>query len=195
MSAGGERPATVHDEEAALGSAWHRWTRGLGFAFVALAVLALLALLAFGLLNKGESGSGLVDKEAPDFTLNLFDGGTFTLSENRGQPVVMNIWASWCESCQAEAEDMEQAWSFYRDRGVIFVGVNVMDSRDDAEKFLSDFGITYPNGPDESDIYFKYRATGTPETFFIDRDGKIAVKYLGPLTAEQVFAFTEELLR
>lgn len=189
-----ERPALM-PEETALQPAWGRWTRGLGFAFTGLVVLALVSLLAFGLLNKSEGGSGLLRlrQDAPDFSLNLFDGGTFTLSENRGQPVVMNIWASWCDSCRDEAPMLEQAWRSFRDKGVVFVGVNVLDSRGDAEEFLEEFEITYPNGTDESDIYFEYGVTGTPETFFINRDGVIVLKYLGPLNAEQLTAFVEEL--
>jgi len=160
-------------------------------------VAALVSLLAFGLLNKGEEGSGssILNREAPDFTLSLFNGGTFTLLENRGQPVVMNIWASWCEPCWEEASVLEEGWRSYRDQGVIFVGVNVMDSRGDAEAFLEQFDVTYPNGPDESDIYLHYRATGTPETFFIDGDGVIVDKFMGPLDAEQLSASVDELLK
>ncbi len=89
---------------------------------------------------------------------------------------------------------MEEGWRSYRDQGIVFVGVNVMDSRGDAEAFLEQFEITYPNGPDESDIYLQYGATGTPETFFINRDGVIVQKYMGPLTADRLSAFVEELL-
>lgn len=196
MSAEGERPTVSAEGETALRPVWGRWTRGLGFAFVGLVVVALVALLALGLLNKGESGMGAarLNREAPDFTLSLFGGGAFTLSENRGQPVVMNVWASWCDSCREEASVLEQGWRSFRDRGVIFVGLNVMDSRDSAEAFLEQFDITYPNGPDESDIYFEYGATGTPETFFINRDGVIVQKFIGPLKADQLSAFVEELL-
>jgi cytochrome c biogenesis protein CcmG/thiol:disulfide interchange protein DsbE len=197
VSAEGERSTTVPEEETPVRRDSGGWTRAVAFAFVALVVAALVSLLAFGLLNKGEEGSGssMLNREAPDFTLNLFGGGTFTLSENRGQPVVMNIWASWCEPCWEEASVLEEGWRSYRDQGVIFVGVNVMDSRGDAEAFLKQFDVTYPNGPDESDIYFQYRATGTPETFFIDRDGVIVQKFMGPLDAEQLSASVEELLK
>jgi cytochrome c biogenesis protein CcmG/thiol:disulfide interchange protein DsbE len=197
VSAEGERLSTVSREDTAPRSNWGRWTRGVVFAFVALVVAALVGLLAFGLLNKGEEGSGssMLNREAPDFALSLFNGGTFTLSENRNQPVVMNIWASWCEPCWEEASVLEGSWRSFRDQGVIFVGVNVMDSRGDAEAFLKQFDVTYPNGPDESDIYLRYRATGTPETFFIDRDGVIVERFMGPLDADHLSTSVEDLLK
>jgi cytochrome c biogenesis protein CcmG/thiol:disulfide interchange protein DsbE len=196
VSVEGERLATVPEEETSPPTGRGRWIAGLGFVFIVVVVAALVSLLAFGLHNEGEGemGAASLNREAPDFTLNLFDGGTFTLSENRGRPVVVNIWASWCQSCQQEAADVEEGWRSFRDQGVVFIGVNVMDSRADAEAFLERFGITYPNGPDESDIYFQYGATGTPETFFIDRDGVIVQKFVGPLTAERLSALVEELL-
>lgn len=195
MSVEGERLAPVSEEETTR-TGRGRWLSGLGFAFAALVVAALVGLMAFGLRSEGESemGTASLDREAPDFTLNLFDGGTFTLSEQRGQPVVMNVWASWCQSCQQEAAEVEEGWRSYRDQGVVFVGVNVMDSRENAEAFLEQFEVTYPNGPDESDIAVQYGTTGTPETFFIDRDGVIVRKFMGPLTAEQLSALVEELL-
>ncbi|MDI6857461.1 MAG: TlpA disulfide reductase family protein [Dehalococcoidia bacterium] len=190
------------EEEAAAGEgahipAWARWTRRLGFAFVVAVALGLVALLAYGLANKGEAGAGplRLNRAAPDFTLSLFDGGSFTLSENRGKPVVLNIWASWCEACRDEADELEQAWRDYRDEGVVFVGVNVLDNDADARKYIEEFGITYPNGPDEGSIYFDYGATGVPETFFINREGVIVLKYAGPLSTDSLSAFIEEVQR
>jgi cytochrome c biogenesis protein CcmG/thiol:disulfide interchange protein DsbE len=192
-----EEGLTAAREERAVQPAWTRWTRRLGFAFVALVVLGLVTLLAYGLLNKSEAGIGALrlNRVAPDFTLNLFGGGSFTLSENRGKPVVMNIWASWCDSCREEAADLEQVWRSYRGEGVVFVGVDVLDNDGDAKKYLKEFDITYPNGPDESDVYFEYGVTGVPETFFINRDGVIVLKFAGPLEAETLSAFVEELLQ
>jgi cytochrome c biogenesis protein CcmG/thiol:disulfide interchange protein DsbE len=192
-----EGPAATQEAKEATQPGWALWTRRLGFAFVALVVLGLLTLLAYGLVNKGEAGAGplRLDRAAPDFSLDLFDGGSFTLSENRGKPVVVNIWASWCEACRDEAPDLEQVWRSYRAKGVVFVGVNVLDNDGDAREYLEEFDVTYPNGPDKSDIYFEYGVTGVPETFFINRDGVIVLKFAGPLTVESLSAFVEELLQ
>ncbi len=197
MSSEGEGPTVILEKETAATPAWRRLTRGLGFTFVGLVLVSLVGLLAFGLMNKSEGESGVLrlKRDAPDFTLNLFDGGTFTLSEKRGQPVVMNIWSSWCQSCRDEAPVLERGWRDFKDRGVIFVGVNVMDDRSDAEAFMREFNVSYANGPDESGIRFDYGTTGHPETFFINRDGVIVLKYIGPLNDEHMSAYVEELLQ
>lgn len=170
--------------------------RALGFGFVVFVALALVILLGYGFLGYGGgAGSGVVGKQAPDFTLELFDGEVFTLSEMRGQPVVINVWASWCPPCRDEAKVLEQGWRNYKEQGVIFLGVNVEDSSSDARRFIEEFQVTYPNGPDsDGQIYADYRATGVPETFFISSDGLVVRRFAGPLQEEQLTAFVGEIL-
>ncbi|MDP2948750.1 MAG: TlpA disulfide reductase family protein [Chloroflexota bacterium] len=184
-----ERPPAQEQAEGRLG-------RSLGFGFVALVAVALIALLGYGFVDKGGSTGALaLNRPAPDFTLELFDGQTFTLSEMRGRPVVLNFWASWCPSCREEAPVLEEGWRKFKDRGVVFLGVNVMDSEKDALEFMDEFDVTYANGQDPGDkIYAEYGATGVPETFFINSQGIITRKFIGPLKENQLAALTEELL-
>ncbi len=104
--------------------------RGLGFVLVWVAVVGLLAVLGWGLYKQAASRpSG----EAPDFTLHLFEGYEYegrnqvTLSELRGQVVVINFWAEWCVECKREADLLEATWRAYRDKGVVFIGVDWVD--------------------------------------------------------------------
>lgn len=185
-----------------------RWLRRGVLALVALALAALLLLMVYGLLRRqGGTFAGLAVnavgraaeirvRPAPDFSLPLFDGGTFRLSEQRGQAVVLNYWASWCPPCREEARTLEAAWLAYRDKAVLLVGVDVWDTEADARAFLREFGVTYPNGPDRSgEILIDYGVTGIPETFFIDREGRLVRRWIGPLTERQIAAFIEELLQ
>ena len=174
-----------------------RLGRMLGFGFVVAVVLALVLMLGYGLASKqGNTGNSLLAREAPNFTLELFDGNTLTLSDLRGQPVVVNFWASWCSPCREEAADLENVWRDYKGRGVVFVGVNVSDARQDALGYVKEFDITYSNGPDPGKkIYDAYGVTGFPETFFVNRQGIIVRKYVGPLDEQTLAAFMEELLQ
>ena len=177
---------------------WVSRTRRAGFGFVVLVALALVAVLGFAVVNKetkAEVGAERVTRDAPDFSINMFDGGTFSLSGNLGKPVLVNFWASWCGPCREEAPVLQGAWEAYRDRGVVFIGVDVMDGRADALAFIEEFGITYPNGPDESNVHGAYGGTGVPESYFINREGKVVMKFAGAMNTTQITAFLEEILK
>ena len=162
-------------------------------AAIYVTILAVLGVLAFGLLSA--SKTQLQSGPAPDFTLSLFDGGALRLSDLRGKIVVVNIWASWCVPCKDEAPFLERAWRAYRERGVVFVGADYVDTEPAARAFLTQFGVTYPNGPDiGSAIYRAYRGRGVPETYFVDRDGIIARVQIGPLTEPLLTTILNEML-
>lgn len=168
---------------------------------VSLVVAAgFIGVLAWGLATKspatGLSGETRVQRVAPGFELPLFDGGEFILSQYKGRPVVVNFWASWCVPCREEAPILEKTWRAYRDRGVAFVGVDIQDSEADARAYLREFGITYPNGPDtKGRITVDYGVSGIPVTFFVDKRGVVARRWVGALREQQLVDWVNELLR
>lgn len=168
------------------------WGRVGRWAAVLL-VIGLLAMLGWGLVQKanGPRDSGM----APDFTLTGFDGRAVTLSQLRGQVVVVNFWASWCPPCREEAAYLEQTWRRYQGQGVVFIGVDWVDTEKEALAYIDEFDITYLNGPDlGTRIAQAYRIQGVPETFFVDKTGKLRGVHIGPLKAPQLDDKIEELL-
>lgn len=161
-----------------------------------LLLLGLIAVMAIN-LTKVESVQ-LQGQAAPDFSLTLFDQfeqKEITLANLRGQVVVVNFWASWCVECYKEAELLEQAWQGYKDRGVVFVGVDYLDTDKEALAYMEQYGITYPSGPDlGSKISKDFAITGVPETFFIDREGNIIHVQIGPIEEAQLYALLDSLL-
>lgn len=159
-------------------------TVGRSFSWgTALAVAAVVGLLAVvGLmLRRTQEGPVTVGTTAPDFTVETFDGETIRLSGLIGQVVVVNFWASWCEPCEQEAADLEQAYRMYKDDGVSFIGLNYVDTDPEALAYLAQFDISYPNAPDlGTSIAQAYRIRGVPETFIIGPDGHIAAFRFGP---------------
>lgn len=171
-----------------------RWWR---VALSLTPVLGLLGLLAYGFTREPRViPSPLVGKPAPDFQLTLFDGSQVRLSDFRSKVVFLNFWASWCPPCRAEARLLEAAWRHYRDRGVVFLGVNIQDREARAREFLEEFGITYPNGRDTGNrIAIDYGVYGLPETFLISSDGLITYKHIGVIEADLLAMKMEEALR
>lgn len=156
-------------------------------------ILGLLLLLGWGLVkvNSGQVDSGM----APDFTLTSFEGETITLSELRGQVVIINFWASWCPPCREEAPYLEATWRKYQDRGVFFIGVDYADAESKALAYIDEFDITYFNGPDiGTRISQAYRMDGVPETYFVAKNGELRGVHIGPMYAPQLDVKIEELL-
>ena len=160
-------------------------------------VVPIIGLLAWGFTRSPRDiPSPLVGRPAPPFTLPLFEGGTLRLEDLQGKVVFLNFWASWCPPCRAEARTLEEAWWAYKDRDVVFVGVNIQDQEPAARAFLEEFGITYPNGIDRgSRIAIDYGLWGVPETFIIDQSGRITYKHIGLLGLGTITARLDEALQ
>ena len=162
-----------------------------------LSILPLVALLAYGFrVNPRDIPSPLVGRPAAAFALRSFDGQPVSLDALRGKVVVLNFWASWCfPACYEEAPVLERGWQAYRARDVMVIGVDIQDKEEAARKFLKDFALSFPNAPDPGGkVSIDYGVYGVPETFFIDRAGRIRLKHAGAVTDELVRAQVEKLL-
>ena len=150
---------------------------------VALACVAgLLALLVYSVVHQQHAPS--VGSKAPVFTLRRLEGsGKISLASYRGKPVVLNFWASWCQPCKSEAKVLERDWTSYRDRGVVFLGVDDKDFASDARRFVAAHGLTFPMLQDGSgSVTGSYGISQVPETYVVNRQGKIVAHLAGPLT-------------
>jgi cytochrome c biogenesis protein CcmG, thiol:disulfide interchange protein DsbE len=118
-----------------------------------------------------------------------------SLRDYRGQVVVLNFWASWCPPCVDELPLLERTQRRIQSRGATVVGVNYQDLPEDATRFVNRFGLSYPNLRDRDGEYAEdYAILGFPETFVIDREGRIAAARRGPVTAGWLEAALSPLL-
>ncbi len=149
-------------------------------------VIVLLGLVAIQLV-KSQQGSIQIGQEAPDFVLTTFEGEQISSADLKGQVILVNFWASWCNPCEDEAPDLQNAWEMYEPGGeVIFLGVDWTDTDTEAREYMERFGITYPNGPDYGTrISQDYRTTGVPETYIIDQNGVLVFVKKGPFASLQ----------
>jgi cytochrome c biogenesis protein CcmG/thiol:disulfide interchange protein DsbE len=153
------------------------------------AVVGLLGLLVWRLTH--QSHPPRLGGPAPSFSLRRIDAaGRLDLASLRGKAVVLNFWASWCVPCKGEAAMLERAWQQYRSRGVVFVGVDYHDVTSDARTFLAHHGITYPTVQDGSGaVGDRYGLTGVPETYFIDRSGRLVGAHVVGTITNQADSF------
>ncbi len=145
-----------------------------------IGVAALLGLLiwkvAFGRTTGAadELAEGKL-VHAPAFTLDRLDrDGSLGVADLRGKAVVVNFWASWCVPCRDEAPVLQKTFERYRDQGLVVLGVDVNDFRQDARRFMKRYGLSYPIVYDgKGSTVGKWGVRGFPETFFVDRTGKL----------------------
>jgi cytochrome c biogenesis protein CcmG/thiol:disulfide interchange protein DsbE len=151
-------------------------------AIIALVVIVIIlgAILAVALAPKGKPVSGVLPADpkgyaAPAVSLPRLDGaGNLSLADFKGKPVVVNFWASWCTTCKAEADALVAAEKRWRDKGVVFLGIDSVDKDEAARAYEQLYGVEYdsivdPSGKTAAEWY----VTAYPESFFIDREGRI----------------------
>jgi cytochrome c biogenesis protein CcmG, thiol:disulfide interchange protein DsbE len=164
-------------------------TRRAAQAVAVAAVLALLGVLVWDVVHQsGGKVARAVDKGemvmAPLFTRSRVDtSGTLSLKSLRGKVVVLNFWQSYCAPCTREARTLAESSRRWSDKNVVFLGVDEQDLRGPALKFIRRFGITYPIIADNLSLTGHYGVTGYPETFFIDKRGRVVPPHIvGPAT-------------
>jgi cytochrome c biogenesis protein CcmG, thiol:disulfide interchange protein DsbE len=136
------------------------------------------------------------DRLAPGFDLPALDGhGSISLGSVAGRVVVLNIWASWCPPCRQEAAQLEEVWTRYRSRGVMFIGVDHLDNRSAGLAFVRAHGVSYPSAFDpDGTVAARYGTVGIPTTFVIDGDGRIVYRFLGRVQAATLAATLDTVL-
>ncbi len=154
--------------------------------------------------RSGASTGGLIPAPregflAPEFTLNDPQGASVSLSQLRGRPVLVNLWATWCEPCRAEMPLIEKMYELHQEQGFVVLAVNVTMQDDPFAivPFIREYHLTFPILLDETgEVADLYELRSLPTSFFIRRDGVIAeVVVGGPMTEALLQARIEEILK
>jgi peroxiredoxin len=136
---------------------------------------------------------------APDFSLQTLDGKVVTLSEFKGQPVLLNMWASWCTPCKYEMPAIQVIYEEFKDQDFVVLAVNLTkkDVLSSVESFVEAHKLSFPILLDQDGrVEETYQLRGLPTSFFIDRDGIIqSVVIGGPMTEEVVREHTEQIIQ
>ena len=155
---------------------------------VTLLLIALVAVITKALHTSEPIGFAQQGKRAHEFALprlgtdrDASPGNTLALAALRGKPLIINFWASWCESCIEESRALEQFYQQYHDR-VQLIGIAVQDTPEAASAAAASYGMTFPLAlDDKGSVAIDYGVTGVPETFFVDSGGILRARVAGPV--------------
>jgi cytochrome c biogenesis protein CcmG/thiol:disulfide interchange protein DsbE len=173
------------------------------FCGISLVNVGLLVLLLTQLLTpaKVAATDPLVGRPAPNFSLAMLtpqhSQSVLSLAELKGKPIVLNFWASWCAPCKEEMPLLEQTWQQLQaqEKDVVFLGIDFQEPGSTAASFLQLHNITYPIVLDtDGAVTLKYGITGLPQTVFITRQGTVASRVPGELTAQTLAHALQSIL-
>ncbi|MED5429339.1 MAG: TlpA disulfide reductase family protein [Chloroflexota bacterium] len=166
---------------------------------LAMLIAGFTIFLAIGVMGTttatSRSGKELVGKKAPSFVAPKVGGQLVSLENYKNKPLVLNFWASWCPPCRDETPGMERIWRKYEDQGVVILGINVQDGEKEAERYISEFGVTFSNALDlDGSITVDYGVTGLPVTFFIDNDSVVIGRWVGSISEDRLDNWVSNLI-
>jgi thiol-disulfide isomerase/thioredoxin len=138
--------------------------------------IVVIALLA----GCTDRGGGKSDTVASDFSLKDMSGKTVRLSDYKGKVVLLEFWATWCPPCRASVPGLEKLHNAYKDKGLVLLAVAMdMGGDDELRSFIKESGITYTVLKGTEDVAVKYQVRSIPMMLVLNKEGKIAKRYLG----------------
>jgi peroxiredoxin len=145
-----------------------------------LFILSFLTLFSTA-LYAGQLITPLADKKlAPNFKLSDMDGKSHQLSDYRGQPVIINFWATWCPPCREELPSMNRGWAKIKSQGIAMLAINVGEDEDTIFTFTGDYPIDFTILLDSSaEVINQWPIKGLPTTFVVDPQGRIVYRAIG----------------
>ncbi len=149
---------------------------------IATIVFTMLLIAGLGFTGFGTVSAARIGSTA-DFRLNDFSGKTVRLSDYRGRPVLVNLWASWCPPCRAEMPDLIRFYQAHQAEGLVVFAVNSADNSDAAQQFAREQAMPFPLLFDPTgSVERLFRVDGLPSTFLIDRTGTVRFVWTGQIS-------------
>jgi thiol-disulfide isomerase/thioredoxin len=161
---------------------------------VFFALVFLLLLNLFWMLQNCQRMGARTGDAAPDFSVPQLAGGTFRLSEKRGQVTFVDFWATWCGPCKQSLPILDQVYQAYKDRGVAAIAVETDGAEELTRAFVEALHLTLPIGMGGGEVSRRYGVDTIPHLVLIDRAGKVRRVFRGVHSAAELKRAAEELL-
>tara|TARA_Y100000996_G_scaffold411741_1_gene396451 strand:- start:2024 stop:2614 length:591 start_codon:yes stop_codon:yes gene_type:complete len=171
-------------------------------------IIVIVYILAYGLLkSSGNTGAFGINETYNKIDLNNIpvaevtitklngDKSKLDISSNGKTVTMVDFWNSWCQQCIQEAEELEQSYKNLSDNNIEFIGIAIWDNQSAINSHIKEYDVSYRNVIDEEGrVAIEFGVTGIPEKYFINSDGEIIMKILGPTTSEQLESVISEII-
>lgn len=159
---------------------------------------AFFAILGWGVARSGGNPGGfginseftetaLAQQPAPLFEGTTLDGEAISLADLKGKLVLVDFWSSWCPPCRQEGPALAQVYREFQDEGVEFIGVAIWDRESQVVDFVEEIGVPFPIIMDDrGSIAIDYGVSGIPEKYFVDPEGNLIKKFVGPVQPDDL---------
>jgi DsbE subfamily thiol:disulfide oxidoreductase len=149
---------------------------------IILLLILSVGIISILLLSKGKQEQdkrATVGLDAPLFELKDVEGNTWRLADLKGKVVIINFWASWCDTCKEEKPYIMNVLNKFKNEKLIYLSILYNDKPSDAMSYLKSLGFNFPLLVDDKQVAVAYGLTGIPETFIVDKNGMLAKKVIG----------------
>jgi len=158
-------------------------------------LLGAVVFVALGVVLLALTRPRVEEGFAPDFSAKTLGGGQVSLSDYKGQVVMLNFWATWCPPCRAEMPHMQEAYERYNAQGFSVLAINNAETEAEVATFAEQYGLDFPVVLDGGTLQRVFNISGYPTSIFLRRDGSIYATHSGGLTAAQLEGYIQQGLQ
>jgi len=169
---------------------------GLGLALILAALYSILVLQKNSSQTDLSAVPAQVNFAAPELTLTDSQGVTHSLTDYRGQVVLVNLWATWCPPCKAEMPALQSFYDKHIDQGFTIVAVNDGDPKSDVLQFVKDYQLSFPVWLDPKYIGTEqaFKTANLPTSYVIDRSGTVRLMWVGGISRKMLDQYVPALI-
>jgi peroxiredoxin len=161
---------------------------------ILIVIVAITLYTLWMQYQQKDAGRLTVGEKAPEFTLTTLDGRTVSLSDYRGQGVLLNFWGTWCPPCRAEMPALQRQYEANKDHGFVVLAIDMNEPAASVQGFVNQYGLTFPILMDKGEVARAYQIDPLPTTVLVNPEGIVVKIIAGEMEEHQIAEYVKLIL-